>query len=86
VKLAGTAGQAACDGVAAADPGDGAGAGVDAGGDPCELAPWVDNRLHPPSASAGPATAPSAAQTVAAAAHLWNFAAAYRAMGSRGTP
>jgi hypothetical protein len=57
VNLAGLAGQAGGDGVAAAEPGDGA--GVDAGGVPCELAAGVDSRLHPPSA----------AQAAAATAH-----------------
>jgi hypothetical protein len=67
VNLAGLAWQAGGDGVAAAEPGDGA--GVDAGGVPRELAAGVDSRLHPPSASPDPAAPPRAAQAAAATAH-----------------
>src|SRR5579859_6373717 len=63
VNFTGPDGQAGADGVAAAEPGDGA--GVDAGGVACELAAGVGSRLHPPSASPDPATPPKAAQTAA---------------------
>jgi hypothetical protein len=55
VNLAGPAGQAAADGVAAAELGDVAGVGV--GEEPDELALGEDSRLQPPSAAQATAAA-----------------------------
>src|SRR5215469_3748715 len=54
-NLGGPAGQAGGDGVAVAEPGDGAGA--DVGADPCEVAAGEDSRLHPASAAQASVTA-----------------------------
>src|SRR5215469_11724548 len=61
VNLAGLAGQAGGDGVAAAEPGEGAGA--DAGVDPDEGTAGEDSRLQPPSAAQAAAAAPRRAAT-----------------------
>src|SRR5215469_361826 len=66
VNLAGLAGHAGGDGVAATEPGEGTGADADAGADAGEVAAGEDSRLQPPSAAQASAAAPRRAATLIA--------------------
>src|SRR5690348_5303272 len=81
-NLAGPAGQACGDGVAAAGPGDGAGA--DVGGAPGGLAAGADSRLHP--ASAAPAAAAAARRGTALIAERSATAGSIRNAGRPAAP